>query len=198
MIIGEDLPEPAELLVSEIVDNHLLGEAVLPLMEDAKARLLTPEARILPGQISTRGVLVGGPQWTKACRIGTVSGFDLSAFNRFSPPIVTLPNSKGIDDSYSATIEVIHFDFESSHRYPCEQKIIDVPVLRDGLVDGFLRWLWLGFDDSIEFENKPPFSSAWAPQLHVFSTPVHVNKGDVLRLNVEHNRHRILVWPVLT
>ncbi len=46
-----DLPERADVLVSEIIGDDPLGEQILPTFEDARARLLTGEARIIPSRV---------------------------------------------------------------------------------------------------------------------------------------------------
>ena len=46
--IGNDLPEQADILVSEIFSSELLGEHVLPSLEDAKRRLLKPQGKVIP------------------------------------------------------------------------------------------------------------------------------------------------------
>ena len=40
--------ERADLLVSELIDDHVIGDGVLPSISDARNRLLTPEALIVP------------------------------------------------------------------------------------------------------------------------------------------------------
>ena len=42
--VGKDLPEKADVLIHEIFDSAIIGEHVLPAIEDAKKRLLQPDA----------------------------------------------------------------------------------------------------------------------------------------------------------
>lgn len=197
LVVGEDLPTRADLLVSEIVGNGLLGENVLPIIQDAKARLLTPEANILPAQIALRGALVGGAQWTEQCRLGEICGLDLSAFNRLSPSTVS-PRINGhtLDDALSDESEILRFDFMSQSDYPAEKQVITLRARRDGIADGFLHWLWLGFGDTIEFDNKPPLQSHWLPILHLFPQPLTLRIGDTVQLSVEHDRKSVVIMPL--
>ena len=197
--IGSDLPEPADLLISEIVDNHLLGEDVLPIMEDAQARLLKPGSAILPTKIALRGALIGGAEWTKFCRVDTVDGFDLSALNQLSPPISQSSNlESSLDDLLSEPYTLFEFDFVKPVQYPAQVTTLDMPVRRAGILDGMLQWIRLDFGQGLVFENRPPnsHSSAWMPVLHVFPGRQPVFAGDTVHLHLEHNRKSIFVWPL--
>ena len=146
LVVGEDIPGPVDLIVSEIVDNGLLGEDVLPVMEDAKARLLKPDGLILPSRIALRGALVGGPEWTRRSRLDDVLGLDLSAFNHLASPVQALGmETPDLDKALSGTLEIFHFDFMRDDRFPREKREMPVSVERSGVVDGLLHWIWLDF-----------------------------------------------------
>jgi 2-polyprenyl-3-methyl-5-hydroxy-6-metoxy-1,4-benzoquinol methylase len=198
LVMGRDLPEEVDVLVSEIVDDGLLRENVLPVMEDARRRLIKPDATVLPSRVAIRGTLVGGPEWTGLYCTSEVLGFDLSAFNRFQPAVQTMRiDGRSIDNALSPVVELFRFDFEGLCIFPEERKILSMPVIKDGTADAFLSWIWLDFGDSIEFENKPPIVSSWNPQLHFFTHSIPVHAGDVLRLAAEHDRRAAIVYPVL-
>jgi type II protein arginine methyltransferase len=197
LVVGVDLPERADLLVSEIVDNGLLGEGVLPVIEDARTRLLRPDAPILPAQIALCGVLVGGPRWTEGCRMDEILGLDLSAFNRLAPPIVTPRiTEQMLDDALSDEVALVHFDFLAQAQYPKEQRVLTLLARRDGVVHGMLSWLWLGFSDTLQFDNKPPRQSVWHPLLHAFAQPLHVRAGEPVQVTVAHDRSVVIIWPI--
>ena len=42
------MPQRADVLLHELFSSELLGEHVLPVIEDAKARLLKPGGKVLP------------------------------------------------------------------------------------------------------------------------------------------------------
>ncbi len=198
LVVGADLPGCADLLVSEIVDNGLLGEHVLPIIEDAKARLLRPDAHIVPAQIALRGALLGGASWTKQCRMEEVCGLDLSAFNRLAPPTV-LPRitNQTLDHALSDEIDLVRFDFLAQSHFPAARTVVTLQARRDGIADGVLHWLWLGFSDMIQFDNKPPLQSVWNPILHVFSQPLRLRVGDSVQLTVAHDCTSVMIWPTV-
>jgi hypothetical protein len=197
LVVGEDLPEPVDLLVSEIVDNGLLRESLLPVLEDARTRLVKPAATVIPSCAAMRGVLVGGSKWMKWCQTGEVLGLDLSAFDRFRPPLhAPSPDGKSLDDALSPIAEVFRFDFTGKCHFPAEKKVLSIPVIRDGMADAFLQWIWLDLGGSLELENKPPVQWSWNPQLHVFAHSIPVRAGDILQLAAEHDRHVATIYPV--
>lgn len=57
-----DLPERADVLVSEIIGNEPLGENVLEVTRDARKRLLKPNARQVPNTVRVFGLPVMIPQ----------------------------------------------------------------------------------------------------------------------------------------
>ena len=53
-----DMAERAEALVFEVLDSELLGEGVLPTLRDARERLLTPGAPVVPARATVFAALV--------------------------------------------------------------------------------------------------------------------------------------------
>src|SRR5690606_15727664 len=56
-----DLPERADVLVSEIIGNEPLGEHVIEVTRDAIARHLVPDARLIPSRVRVMGLAVTIP-----------------------------------------------------------------------------------------------------------------------------------------
>jgi len=56
--VGAELEHQADILVSEVLSSELLGEHVLPSIEEARRRLLKPGGRVIPasGSVSARRV----------------------------------------------------------------------------------------------------------------------------------------------
>ena len=197
--IGEDLPERADILVSEITDSNLLGERVLPVMEDAITRLVKNNAVILPGQIAVQGILVSKiPTLLQFQSLKEINGFDLSGFNHFKP--ITLPinetNLKQImPNALSESLELFRFDFTSHKHFANQTKTLKMPIIRTGKAYGVVKWILLQFTEDFIYENKPPLESCWAPILHIFPKPIPVEKGSLLPLCVAHDQKNIRIYP---
>jgi type II protein arginine methyltransferase len=196
LVVGVDLPELADLLVSEIVSSDLLSERILPTLRDAQDRLLKPGAPILPAAVASRGVLVGGPAWANQCRVATVEELDLTALNRFTPSTLfaVLPD-RPVEDSLSEPADVARFDFQARSSFPDGQRVVPMTVRRAGLAEGLLQWLRLEFADDLVHDNQPPAPSAWGTLFHVFPRPLPVQAGQSVSLVVEHKGNMQTLWP---
>ena len=193
--LGPDLPRRADLFVAEIVDNTLLGEGVLPLTEDARHKLLAPEAILLPRAVAAMGYLISGRGHAPSYRMEQVMGFDLTPFNRFTPVEINAGKGGGDLEPLSDAVELAAFDLaqdtpkEARHR-------VTFTATGAGQAEALLRWLRLDFGDGILFENRPPQRSSWDPHLHIFPHARRLQVGDRLEVEVSHNRDRLFLWPV--
>ena len=195
MKLGTDLAERADLLVSEIVDNDLLGEHILASMTDAWARLLNPGAIVLPDQIGLRGAVVGGEAWSSGFRTPGYDGLDLSAVERLAPQRLPMPQSMRDNDFISDDVTVLHYDLSVPARsYRTGRGKFVARARRAGTADGFLHWLWLRFGPELEFTNRPPIESAWAPIIHAFPKRVAVVAGDELAMAVSADADGVRIW----
>lgn len=194
MQLGVDMPERADLFVAEIVDNTLLGEAVLPLTELARAKFLRPEAILLPRRVSAMGYLMGGAGHRQQYRMDSVMGFDMTPFNRFTPIELNAGKGGGNVEPLSAAVELIQFDL-SQDAPPEGAQTVTLTAERSGTVESLLRWLRLDFGDGIIFENRPPQRSSWDPHLHILSEPLTLTPGETITFEISHNRERLFVLP---
>ncbi|MEY2879723.1 MAG: hypothetical protein RLZZ15_2103 [Verrucomicrobiota bacterium] len=190
--LGTDLPQRADLFVSELVDNNLLGEHTLAITRDVRTRLLAPDAIILPDQIEMRCTLVGGPAWTRGFRAGTACGFDVSALDRLGPAQLVADQALAPDLAAEAT--VFHFDFNVEREFATEEKTLSLAATRAGEADAVLSWIWLRFGAGLEYDNRPPKPSCWAPQLHVLPRTVAVAAGDAVAIRAKHNTKSVRLW----
>jgi hypothetical protein len=193
--VGVDMPQKADILLSDLADAHLLGYGVLPILEDARRRLLQPQAKFIPEIITALGVLVGGPNWRRTCRADSVGGFDLSPLNRFSPAELLGPYYQSPAGNFCEPFELFAFDFAQAEAFPAESREVALTANQDGQIEGLLQWIRLDFDEAIFLDNQPPTLSHWSPIFYVFPQPLSVRAGDRVRLHLEHDRRRIFVRP---
>lgn len=152
--VGDDLPERADVLVSEILANDFVGEGVLPSLIDARRRLLKPDARIVPARGALMGALVGGPEIAWLLGLGDVCGFDMASFARLRP--WRQPISHPIDyDAYSDDLALIDYDFHDIETLADREMRVPVTVTRPGLCYGVLQWISLELAPGITYDNHP-------------------------------------------
>lgn len=189
--IGTELPEKADVLVSEIFDSDLLGEGVLPSLEDAHARLIKPGAKIIPRAAATMVALVGGDQLKAMVCVDKAAGFDVGMFNEFMPERFVFDGQRFKFDWLSEPIAALSFDFYRP-RYPHEHRIVDVKASHSGLCLGVVQWLRIDLDETATFENRPDvppeFPSGWMHSLYTFAPPVEIKAGQIVRLIAGHSR----------
>ena len=191
--LERDLPAKADILVHEIFSSELLGEHVLPAIEDAKERLLKPGGEVLPSAASIMFALVGGDELGKNLYVGDSFGFDLREFNAIHPKKRPLYREDLAPILMSDDIEAFRFDFSGQLRYPAEKKRVQVTARQGGLCYGVIQWIRLELSKGVLFENhpsRPRAVSNWQHTVHGFDKPIHLEEGSVVSVVAMHDRSR--------
>ena len=190
--MGKDLAQPADLLVSEIVSNGLLGEDVLGCMENVVGRVTRPDACIIPTHGAVRVALVqyDGPPRKKL--LGSIDGFDLSPFNRLVPLKELLAGDEALK-LRSEPGDLFAFDFGSgagSDTYRSSAELVS----SGGRIDGIAQWIWLRMDAHGVYENRPTpgSTSCWSVLFHPLASPIDSAPGE--RHVVHGGRDRTSIW----
>ena len=191
--LGTDLPARADLLVHEIFSSELLGEAVLPSIEDAKARLLAPGARVLPAAASLRIALVGGEALGRHLHVDAAFGFDLQEFNTIFPKKVPLHREDLSPVLMSEAVDAFRFDFQNAAAFPAERRTITLTARVDGVCHGIVQWLRIEVAEGVVFENDParqrPVAN-WQPTVYSFDAPMRLRSGETVEVSAMHDRTR--------
>jgi tetratricopeptide (TPR) repeat protein len=191
--LGTDLPEKADVLVHEIFSSELLGEHVLPALEDAKARLLKEGGEVLPACGSLMIALVSGDELGTELHVDQAFGFDLSAFNAIHPKKRPIHREDLPRVLLSGDVEAFRFDFVAQSQFPPERKRIEIPVTQGGRCYGVIQWIRFEFGQGVVFENHPtrrrPVAS-WQHTVYLFDAPVQLEAGEVVTIDAMHDRSR--------
>jgi len=81
VVLGRQLPERADVLVSEILGTLLLGESALEYVADARKRLLKPGGRIIPAGGAQFVSLVSSDDIKSITSVESWEDLDLRGFN---------------------------------------------------------------------------------------------------------------------
>ena len=185
LLIGEDLDEPADLLMSELFDDILFGDNIVEVIADARERLLKPGAQVIPPRSALRCALVSLPRPAER-PIGDVEGFDLSAFNFLSPAGSVLLRAKSADaEIRSEVTSALAMDFERELPFgPIRER--HRLISHGGRIDGVAQWLRIDFGDGVFYENDPfaSGSSHWGAPVFPLVTPIETQKGDAIDVMV--------------
>jgi type II protein arginine methyltransferase len=189
--VGKDLPEKADILIHEIFDSAIIGEHVLPAIEDAKKRLLKPDALIVPHAASIMIALMGGEAAGKYLRIESSHGFDLSHFNSIASKKVPFYREDIALTPMSAAVGAFRFDFMNQDSYPAEDKILELTATAEGPCYGVVQWIRIELDSTTTWENPPTdirSTTAWQRTIYRFDQPLQLTKGMVVKIAASHDR----------
>lgn len=194
--IGVDLQERADILVSEILSSDLLTEKVLDTFEDAHARLIKPDAIVIPQVASAMGCLVASDVLAEYAFVDKVSGFDLSAFTAFAAQKLPIHGTMTAWKRLSSDLELVRLDLRSRQHAP-DLHHLSVPVTADGVAVGVVQWMHVELADGIFFDNHPDgyTDGGWLQVLHSFPEPIEVIAGQTLDLAVGHDRSTLILMP---
>lgn len=196
LAIGPDLPQRANVLITETFSSDLLSEGILASLEHAHRELLREDAVVIPRCATALAYLAGGANIEALLFAGNSHGFDLAPFNDFAPSLLPVTLDNVPHDILSGDFEVFSFDLRSRN-FPVSERMITVPVTRSGVASVLVQWIRLELDEAAHYENRPvPNPQAenhWTQILHRLPQPLHVGAGSTVRMIARHNRQQISV-----
>ncbi|MDX1978106.1 MAG: tetratricopeptide repeat protein [Pseudanabaenaceae cyanobacterium bins.68] len=186
--LGVDLPEPANLLVTETFDVGLLGEEALISIRHAIDHLLTANAQILPRQAQVYAQLIESEQLHQEDFVTSANGFDVSKFNRFalSPNYLQRQLHQYQHQALSGAQPVFTFDFSQSHQ-PREVEI-SFPIKQSGTIHAIAFWFDLWLAEQICISTAPDHQyTHWQQAIQILETPVLAEAGTTVQFLASHN-----------
>jgi type II protein arginine methyltransferase len=183
LIVGEDLPQRADLIVSEVFSSEFVGEGARATILDANRRLLKEGGRMIPQSGKIKIALIdNSPEISNNTAVASVHGFDLSRFNFISQSKFNLKirsNPIFLSDPEDA----FNINLNDERALVGEEKIIKLRVNQNGLCVGLIQWIWIHLYKEIEYENRPDENdSHWATPIYLFDEPVVAKIGDVIEI----------------
>ena len=181
-----ELPEPADLLVTETLgpfgfDEHILGSVI-----DARNRLLRPGAEIIPRRIDLYLVPVEAPSVFER-HIGFWQrepfGFDLSPMAVFASNVIYVTDvDRG---SFLATPEkVISTDLATVPSANVSGQA-SFTTSRAGRLCGFGGWFRATLAPGVELSNEVPGSTGWSHVFLPLESPLSVEAGMHIAVDIE-------------
>ena len=192
--VGEDINKPANILVSEIFSSSLLSEGVIPSLEDAKQRLISKNAKIIPEYGSIMISLFGGDDIGKNIYTEKFENIKLKKFNSIVPKKHVLHRQDLEIDLMTNALEAFRFDFVNKNNFPSESKKIEIEAIKKGRSYGIIQWIKLEMDNGLKYENHPAnFTSAsgWQKILYVFDDPIELSIGQKMVITAKHERNNV-------
>jgi len=190
-----ELPERGSVLVSEILGTFGLQEEILSMTIDARARLLAPNATIIPSRVVLSAVPVElSYDYDKhvAWWSGDHYGFDLSPLRMFAsnglftadiPEKTHLARPAEIIDVHLATVDDSTVTGKASF-----------DVTRDGTLHGFGGWFTATLADDVTLSNEEAFATHWQQTFLPLEQPVEVTSGTRVELELQSHDGRAWRW----
>ena len=191
-----DLGGGAELIVSEIFHDNLVGEGVLPSLDHARSELGAPGAVFLPGRASVRVALADCSAFDEDGAIGVVEGFDLGPFNRHVLTTRNIAADSARLMLRSGPAEPFAFDFALDEPPAGPRRAECALVSNGGPVTGVVQWLRLEFADDLAYENAPGASgpSHWTLRYTPLRHPRITLPGDTIAIGGWHDSRTLVLW----
>lgn len=136
LVVGSDLPQRVDIIVTELVDSGLLGEHIVTTLQYAKEKYLKPDGLMIPHSADVFGALISSPEL--ACRQELLSDDDSSELHQLIGAVV--PNEKYTCESlrnivYTPLTESILLWTIAFSTHVPSTITVQWAALRDGLID---------------------------------------------------------------
>ncbi|MBW3571806.1 MAG: 50S ribosomal protein L11 methyltransferase [Gemmatimonadetes bacterium] len=197
-----DLPERADVLVTETFGNSPLSEEVLEIVVDARRRLLKPDARVVPGSVRVFGTPVVVPAeelsqfvFTPECleqwrRWYGVDFTPLGSVDRNALLTHWLDRAKVADwQPLAPTAPLIDIDLTALDDARVHGTA-DVTARDEGVLSGIAVHFDLHLSPSVAHSTDPRQSGPdnhWLVPIYFFVEPMDVRRGDVLRISYSYD-----------
>lgn len=191
LVIGHQMVNKANLLVTETVDCGLLGEGIVSSINHAKANLLTEDAQIVPCAATVYATVVESPRLRNLNLARTAAGFDVSLINRYATANYFPVRLDAFE--YTPLTEpfpVFNFDFVNGTIVP-ERKKIELRAQRNGTAQCVIFWFNMQLDHENSISNEPGSTTHWEQALQCLENEVSVRAGETFVINAEHDCHLI-------
>jgi type II protein arginine methyltransferase len=185
--VGDDMPQKANLLVTETVDCGLLGEGILPSIAHAKANLLTEDAVIIPRSACVYAMLVESKRLRGLNYVDRCAGFDLGLMREHATPHYFPVRLAAFEyEPLTAPFEVFRFDF-ARELILSSRKTISVPATRAGTCHAVVFWFNMQLDEEISISNEPGSTTHWEQAVQCLKHEMTVRESNVLQIEAGHD-----------
>jgi hypothetical protein len=190
--LGEDLPEKADIFVSELINIGMLAPNMLPIIQHARANLVKPEARIIPQAAVVWAVLMQCDHLANINPVRSIAGFDMGAFDIFrSPGYAQIDLGADPHRMLSGRVRVLDFDFGKAMK---TEDLRPLAILANtaGTCHGICFWFDLILDAETTYRSESRSrTNHWKQAIHFFPEPVEVRAGDRLDVAAGYDNTRI-------
>ena len=190
--IGVDFPEPADVVISEIVDTVLLGEGALATLTHAMHKLAKPDARALPERGRLMAQLVESDRLLNLLHPQEAEGFDLGAFHHFATTAQITPNDFATLDmrSLGPATELFQFDFVRPNMQPA-RTTEDLLCSSTGIIHAVLVFFEMDLAPGIGLTNGLSSNGHWGRTAFLLDAPTPAKRGNLMKVTAQHDTSQL-------
>lgn len=188
IVVGVDIPEPADVVISEIVDTVLLGEGAMATLTHAMSALAKPGARTVPERGTLVAQLAESDALMDQWRPQEAEGFDLSAFHRFAGTAQLTPNDLAASGmrALGPAEELFSFDFTRPDINP-GRAARELCCREAGLAHAVLVSFAMELAPGIRVDNGLTAGGHWGRTAFLLDQPQAVRPGSRLAITAQHD-----------
>lgn len=186
-----ELPERADVLITEVLGMFGINEQILGLTVDARRRLLREGAAIIPRHIALFAVPVEAPDaYDRYVRFWTETRYGID----FTPVRTFASNDVYATDlaetaHLAAPLSIIESDLSTIETADAGGSVT-FTTSRDGVLHGFGGWFRATLAEGVELSNAAVGATHWQQSFLPLETPVSVARGDEITLALQtHDGH---------
>jgi protein arginine N-methyltransferase 1 len=181
-----ELPERADVLITETLWNFGLGEGMVGFVADARRRLLKPQARIIPAAVDLHVAPVQADRLYALLHDSPPDrhGVDLSPIRHYLLSNVHMPHLDRTGFLSSSAL-LLSTELDESAT-PNIDAAVTVKVSKAGVLHGICGWFRSRLSPGVVLHNEPPSTrSSWAHAFFPVQSPVDVLVGDEIAIHMQ-------------
>jgi len=189
---GGDLPEKADVFVSELINIGMLAPRMLSVLQHARTHLVKPGGAIIPRASTVYAMLIETPELARINPVKRIDGFDMSTFDVFrSPGYQQLDLGADAHSALSESFTALDFDFTRNMPEEGEREIA-VTVTKAGTCHGVAFWFDLFMDEEVVYKSESRSrTNHWKQAMTFLDVPIPVRSGDTLRVVARYDNNQI-------
>ena len=190
--LGEDLPERADIFVSELVNVGMLAPNMLPIIQHTRTNFCKPDARIIPESAVVWGALIQCDHLANINPVRKIEGFDMTAFDIFrTPGYSQIDLAADPHRMLSDRFRALDFDFRTAMK-EVDLKPLTVTANAAGTCHGVAFWFDLMMDAETVYRSESRNrTNHWKQAVSFFAEPVTVAPGDRLDIAAGYDATQI-------
>jgi len=188
LVVGVDLPEPADVVISEIVDTVLLGEGALATLVHAMHTLAKPAARAIPERGTLKAQLVQSEHLLTLWRPQHAEGFKLDAFHHLANVAQMTPSDLSACSlqSMGAATDLFQFDFMRPD-LTSAQAMKHLACSASGTIHAVFVFFEMDLTPGIKLSNGLGSGGHWGRTAFLLDQPIPADQCDFLPVTASHD-----------